>query len=135
MGGNSEEATRRNLELEGVSNRCTLLEVAAQAMPFPDATFDVVVSNLCLHNIYDRRARYSALEQIARVLKPGGVALISDYKLTGEYAKQLQRAGLRTHRVWGNPLYTFPPLRIVIAQKPGARDSTGIVLNSFSATR
>ena len=120
MGGNSEQATRRNLELEGVSDRCKLIGVAAQDLPFEDGTFDVVVSNLCLHNIYDRDARKRALRQIARVLKPGGLALISDYKLTGEYADELQRAGLSTKRVWGNPLYTFPPLRIVVARKPGA---------------
>jgi SAM-dependent methyltransferase len=118
MGGNSEAATRRNLELEGLSDRCTLLSIPAQEMPFPDGTFDVVVSNLCLHNIYDRPTRQLALQQIVRVLKPGGVAILSDYKLTGQYAEQLRQAGLVVERRWGNPLYTFPPLRIVIARKP-----------------
>jgi SAM-dependent methyltransferase len=117
MGGNSEAATRHNLELEGISDRCTLLGVAAQDMPFPDRTFDVIVSNLCLHNIYDRESRGRALQQIVRVLKPGGVAIISDYKLTGEYADQFRQAGLIVERRWGNPLYTFPPLRIVVARK------------------
>jgi ubiquinone/menaquinone biosynthesis C-methylase UbiE len=118
MGGNSEAATRRNLELEGVSDRCTLLGVPAQKMSFPDGNFDVIVSNLCLHNIYDRPTRKKAVQQIARVLKPGGVALISDYKKTGEYAKGLRAEGLEVKRIWGNPLYTFPPLRIVVARKP-----------------
>jgi len=71
MGGNSEAATRRNLELEGISDRCTLVGVPAQDMPFADASFDVIVSNLCLHNIYHRPTRQRALQQIARVLKPG----------------------------------------------------------------
>lgn len=87
-------------------------------MPFADGTFDVVVSNLCLHNIYDKKTRHQALQQIARVLKTGGVAILSDYKLTGEYAALLKQAGLAVERRWGNPLYTFPPLRIVIARKP-----------------
>jgi arsenite methyltransferase len=117
MHDNAEAATRHNLELEGVSDRCTLLGVPAQKMTFPDGTFDVVVSNLCLHNIYDRGTRRQALEQIIRVLKPGGVAILSDYKLTGEYAEQLRSAGLGVERRWGNPLYTFPPLRIVVARK------------------
>jgi arsenite methyltransferase len=120
MGGNAEAATRHNLELEGVSGRCTLLGVPAQEMPFPDASFDVIVSNLCLHNIYDRPTRQKAVEQIARVLRPGGVALISDYKKTREYADGLRSAGLNVKRIWGNPLYTFPPLRIVVAHKPAA---------------
>jgi arsenite methyltransferase len=118
MAGNSEAATRHNLKLEGVSNHCELVSIPAQEMPFPDASFDVVVSNLCLHNIYDKATRLRAVQQIARVLKPGGVALLSDYKHTGEYAAELRRAGLNTQMRWGNPLYTFPPLRIVIASKP-----------------
>jgi arsenite methyltransferase len=118
MGGNSEAATLHNLELEGISDRCTLLGVPAQEMPFPDGTFDVILSNLCLHNIYDRETRRQAVQQIVRVLKPGGIAILSDYKLTGEYALQLQKADLMVERRWGNPLYTFPPLRIVIARKP-----------------
>ena len=117
MGGNSEAATRHNLELEGISDRCTLIGVPAQEMTFPDAAFDVVVSNLCLHNIYDRAKRRQAIEQIMRVLKPGGVAILSDYKRTAEYAEQLRQAGFLVERRWGNPLYTFPPLRIVFAGK------------------
>jgi arsenite methyltransferase len=118
MGGNSEAATRHNLELEGISGRCILLGLPAQEMSFPDETFDVILSNLCLHNIYDRKGRGQALQQIVRVLKPGGVAILSDYKLTGQYEEQLREAGLVVERRWGNPLYTFPPLRIVVARKP-----------------
>lgn len=118
MLGNSEAATRRNLELELVSDRCTLVGVAAQEMSFPDASFDVVTSNLCLHNIYDRETRRHALDQIARVLKPDGIAILSDYKLTSEYADRLRLARFSVERRWGNPLYTFPPLRVVIAYRP-----------------
>lgn len=119
MGGNSESATRRNLELEGIIARCSLIGVAAQDMPFPDDSFDVIVSNLCLHNISDGKQRRQAVQQIARVLKPGGIAILSDFKRTGEYAEHLRLAGFTVERRWGNPLYTFPPLRIVIARKAG----------------
>jgi arsenite methyltransferase len=121
MGGNSEAATRRNLELEGVTSLCHLISIAAQDMPFPDASFDVVVSNLCLHNIYERAARRRAVDQIARVLKPGGVAILSDFKHTSEYARQLRDEGLSVERRWGNPLYTFPPLGVVVARKGAAQ--------------
>src|ERR1700733_7339868 len=115
MGGNSAAATQRNIDLEGVSSLCTLISQPAQEMSFPDASFDVVVSNLCLHNIYDRPKRRQAIEQIMRVLKPGAVAILSDYKRTAEYAAQFRQAGFLVERRWGNPLYTFPPLRIVFA--------------------
>ena len=96
MGGNSAAATQHNLDLEGISDYCTLLSQPAQEMSFPDATFDVIVSNLCLHNIYDPPTRRQALQQIVRVLKPGGIALISDYKLTAKYATRVSRC--RSHR-------------------------------------
>jgi arsenite methyltransferase len=121
MGGNSEASTFKNLELVGVTARCTLLSEPAQSMSFPDASFDVIVSNLCLHNIYDRPTRLQALHQIVRVLKPGGVALISDFKHTGEYAAEFLDCGLVVERRWANAksiLTTFPPLRIVVARKP-----------------
>ena len=61
MGGNSAAATQRNLDLEGVASICTLVSKPAQEMPFDDANFDLIVSNLCLHNIYDAPTRKLAL--------------------------------------------------------------------------
>jgi SAM-dependent methyltransferase len=121
MGSNSPEATQRNLDLEGVASRSMILSVPAQQMTFPDASFEVILSNLCLHNIYDRPTRLTALAQIVRVLAPGGVALISDYKHTREYADYFQHAGLIVERRRGSIFSTFPPLAVVIARKPAAR--------------
>ena len=118
MGGNSATATQHNLALEGIADRCTLVSQSAAEMTFPDATFDVIVSNLCIHNIYDRPTRLAALHHIARVLKPGGAALISDYKRTGEYADGFLQCGLIVEKKRGDLLTTFPPLNVVIARKP-----------------
>ncbi len=117
MGQNSPEATHQNLVFEGIVDRCTILSVPAQSMTFPDAHFNVIVSNLCLHNIYDRATRTAALAQIVRVLAPGGTVLISDYKRTREYAAFFRQAGLTVtrRRYFAN----FPPLTVVEAQKPG----------------
>jgi arsenite methyltransferase len=118
MGGNSATATQHNLDLEGVSSICTLISQPAQDMSFPDAAFDVIVSNLCIHNIYDAPTRRRALHQIFRVLKPGGIALISDYKLTGQYADEFRNSGLVVEKKRGSLITTFPPLTVVIARKP-----------------
>jgi arsenite methyltransferase len=118
MGGNSAAATQHNLTLEGITDRCTLVSQSAAEMTFPDNTFDVIVSNLCIHNIYDKPTRLRALQQIVRVLKPGGLALISDYKRTSEYATQFQQAGLQVEKKRGSFLTTFPPLTVVITRKP-----------------
>src|SRR5947209_3778357 len=94
LSGNALERSQQNLDLEGVAAQCELRSDDATAMSFPDDSFDVVLSNLCLHNIYDKPARLRACREIVRVLKPGGVAVVSDYKLTAEYADEFRAAGL-----------------------------------------
>lgn len=118
MAANSAAATEQNLKLEGVSQICTLLSEPAQQMAFPDASFDLIVSNLCLHNIYHQPTRHQAIAQIARVVKPGGTILLSDYKLTRAYAQQLRELGFAVERRRGSFLTTFPPLTVVVARRP-----------------
>lgn len=120
LSGNSRARTEANLAREGVAPRCSLLNENAAQMSFPDDTFDLVVSNLCLHNIEDRATRQKAVREIARVLKPGGEAILSDFKSTARYARELRRAGFDVKRLWPNLLTTYPPLWIVVARKPVA---------------
>ncbi|HEX7940131.1 MAG TPA: methyltransferase domain-containing protein, partial [Gemmatimonadaceae bacterium] len=50
----------------------------AQALPFPDATFDVVLSTVMLHHL-PRASREEAAREVRRVLKPGGRFLAVDF--------------------------------------------------------
>lgn len=117
LSGNSLERTRANVEVEGVKEKVVLKSDDARKLSFPDASFDVVLSNLCIHNIPDAEGRTQACREIARVLKPGGTALISDFILTGFYQKVFAEAGLKVSRTGFN-LLTFPWLRVVRAEKP-----------------
>ena len=65
----ASEAAERGLANVGVQRG------DAAALPFPDASFDVVTSRLCAHHYADP-AR--ALREAARVLAPGGILLLSD---------------------------------------------------------
>lgn len=118
LSGNAEAATRRNIALEGVQDRVELKTEDARRLSFPDASFDVVLSNLALHNIDEAIGRDQACREIARVLKPGGAALISDFRHTAQYADALTRAGLQVRRHAPRLLTTYPPLRVVEAVKP-----------------
>jgi arsenite methyltransferase len=118
LSGNGPEALKKNIALEGVGERTTILSEDAQAMSFPDAAFDVVLSNLCLHNIYNKPGRAKACGEIARVLKPGGVAVISDYKHVRQYAEVFRGAGLSVELCPLDWTGTFPPLRMLVARKP-----------------
>jgi SAM-dependent methyltransferase len=117
LSGNSLERTQANVEVEGVKEKVVLKSDDARKLSFPDASFDVVLSNLCIHNIPDAEGRTQACREIARVLKPGGTALISDFVLTGFYQKVFAEAGLKVSRT-GFDLLTFPWLRVVRAEKP-----------------
>ena len=50
----------------------------AEALPFSDARFDVVVSTVMLHHL-PRQARQLCAGEIRRVLKPGGRVLVIDF--------------------------------------------------------
>jgi demethylmenaquinone methyltransferase/2-methoxy-6-polyprenyl-1,4-benzoquinol methylase len=51
-------------------------QVNAQALPFPDASFDAVTIAFGLRNVTDKAA---ALSEMQRVLRPGGRALILEF--------------------------------------------------------
>lgn len=117
LSDNAEANTQENLRMEGVGDRCTLVSVAAQSMPYLQE-FDVILSNLCIHNISSAQERYKAIERIAYALRPGGIALISDFKHTREYKNHFHEFGLQVTSKRGSFLTTFPPLNVVIARKP-----------------
>jgi ubiquinone/menaquinone biosynthesis C-methylase UbiE len=50
----------------------------AQALPFPDAQFDAVLSTVMLHHL-PRKVREEAVAEMRRVLKPGGRVLAVDF--------------------------------------------------------
>ena len=92
--GNRPETTRRNMQLEGVNDRCELKTGDVLAMPFPDDSFDLVVSSMAIHNIDENdirnhTRRFSALDEAVRVLKPGGRMVIADF-WSNAYAQHLR---------------------------------------------
>ncbi len=94
LSGNRPEATLENARREGVSDRVEVQTADMRKLPFPDATFDTVVSNYALHNLYRPAERAQALAEIARVLKPGGRVLINDIRHLREYEAVLAAHGL-----------------------------------------
>ena len=56
-------------------------ESSAEKMPFPDESFDVVISNGAFNLVTDKS---KALKEVFRVLKPRGRLMIADQILTGE---------------------------------------------------
>lgn len=75
---------RENASLAGVDN-VTFQESSAEQLPFPDNSFDVVISNGVFNLVVDK---IKALGEVFRVLKPGGRFMLADQVLAGELAKE-----------------------------------------------
>ena len=116
--GNHPEATRANARAEGVDGRVDIRTADMRKIPLSDGTVDVVVSNMAIHNIPDRRGRDEAIREIARILKAGGQVALADLRALDEYAKTLKELGWRNVSVSGRDFTTFPLLRIVRGKKP-----------------
>jgi SAM-dependent methyltransferase len=120
LSGNRPEATLENVRREGVEGRVRIETADMRALPFPDGSFDVVVSKAAIHNLYERADRLKALSEIARVLAPGGQVLIDDIRHLGEYAAELRSRGLVEIRRFGNPaIATFWALLTWGSLRPG----------------
>jgi ubiquinone/menaquinone biosynthesis C-methylase UbiE len=64
-------------------SRVHLAAAAAEAMPFPDAAFDVVSCVYLLHEL-PARVRHAVVAEIARVLRPGGILILVDSLQKGD---------------------------------------------------
>lgn len=76
----SEDMLKRARQKVG-SRNISLLRMNAEAMPFQDADFDVIIMNLILSVVEDP---VRAAGEAVRVLKPGGKILVFDKFIQGE---------------------------------------------------
>ena len=66
-----------NARLAGVAHQTDFRTADAAALPFPDASLDLVVSTLSLHHWDDA---VPIFDEVARVLRPGGAFLVFDLR-------------------------------------------------------
>jgi arsenite methyltransferase len=104
--GNGRQAFERNCGLERTPD-IRLMDGDAQRLPFADKSFDAVVSHFVVHNIPSA--------EMWRVLRSGGVLVLSDFSKTKEYAQVLSTLtdDLKVRRFW----YTFPLSKVLTARK------------------
>lgn len=116
---NSAKNFLKNIENQELNRKIQLLEGDMRKIPMESTSVDIVTASLAIHNIVSAEGRSRALEEISRVLKPGGQVALMDFRYTKEYKKffegTLQWPNVMvTKRYW----WMFPPTKIVKAQKP-----------------
>lgn len=94
--GNSPEAALANAAAAGVGDRVEVHTADLTALPFADASFDVVTGAMAIHNIRSPELRRGALDEAMRVLRPAGQLLIADpWPFAKKYAVHLGQGTLR----------------------------------------
>jgi len=83
---------RRNMARAGLAEVVDIREAAAGRLPFPDDSFDAVVSTGAIHHWKDPAA---GLAEVHRVLRPGGWALM--YDLVADTPPEVLRGLARTY--------------------------------------
>jgi SAM-dependent methyltransferase len=131
------EISSDGVRLARTRGSAALVQGSVCALPFPDGTFDAVVSiDVLCHAGVDER---QAIEEAARVLRPGGRLLVQvpafdwlrgehddavwtkrRYR-SGEIARLLAAAGLSTPRVGYRNSLLFAPAAIARLARRGAR--------------
>ncbi|XP_031502846.1 uncharacterized protein LOC116265962 [Nymphaea colorata] len=101
-------ATLRTAAVEGVQEYVTCRRGDARCLPFSDNYFDVVVSSVFLHTVGKEHGQKSAaaaaernktIQEVVRVLKPGGRAVLWDLVYVPEYAQRLYELRMEDIRV------------------------------------
>lgn len=69
-------AAKARVDARGIGDRVELRLASVLEIPFPDATFDYVVSSGVIHHTPDPKKAYA---ELVRVLKPGGKLFLSVY--------------------------------------------------------
>ena len=114
--GNGPEALLANARAAGVADRVGAIDGDMRKLPFPDDSFDLAMASLAIHNL-PPGDRAGAVDELRRVVRPGGRIVILDFQATSGYASTLRRGGADVH-VSGRHWSMHPPVRIVTATLP-----------------
>lgn len=117
----------RTAGMEGVQEYVTCRAGDPRTLPFGDSCFDVVVSAAFVHTVgkeFGQRTaaaeaeRMRVLEEVVRVLKPGGVGVVWDLVHVPEYVKRLQVLKMEDIRVSERVTAYMVSSHIVSFRKP-----------------
>ena len=98
--GYSRAICELNASIEGVRERTTFQQSSASKLPFPDESFNLVVSNLTFHEVKDAPDKRLLLREGLRVLRKGGTFAFQDLFLIRQTYGEMD-ALITSIRSWG----------------------------------
>ena len=93
---NNESSTIQNADIEGVAEKIKLLTADARKLPFDSDSIDLVMSHWVIHNVEAENEQLQSLDEMYRVLKPGGVIILADIQNVKNYCTHLEALGTKT---------------------------------------
>jgi len=117
-GDNRLDAFVENAKIEGVPDRVEIQNEDVRHLPYDNESFDVIISGLTIHHLgFDTE---KAIEEMTRVLKPGGCMAIYDEPSTIFYsAKLMQKYGLQVEKKTMDMVFGVKP-RLSRSNEKGA---------------
>ncbi len=83
-------------------------EASITRLPFSDGQMDTVISSLMIHHLMDDDTRRKGLAEVKRVLRPGGVLMIAEFK-----PPQKGLSKFLTRLILGNGMLRFDNQRLI----------------------
>jgi ubiquinone/menaquinone biosynthesis C-methylase UbiE len=119
-------AAGRRLARANLDHRIVVMAGAAERLPLPDTSVDLIVSSLASHHWSEPA---TAIRELLRVLRPGAKALIYDLRFAGLADRELdalamqtgvQRTALTRHTLRGGLLRLFAQVTLTAPSAPVA---------------
>jgi ubiquinone/menaquinone biosynthesis C-methylase UbiE len=122
-GDTEDTIARKNAVAEKVADRIEFKMADMRAIPVAGNRFDLVTCSLGISSLSPADLRQEAVDEIVRVLKPGGRLAIADINNTKEYQRRLSDLGMEDVKArsmgweawYGGP---WRPTILVTARKP-----------------
>ncbi|MFX1498004.1 MAG: class I SAM-dependent methyltransferase [Promethearchaeota archaeon] len=80
--GNALYTVQNNARIEKVEDKTTFQYGSAIEIPFDENKFDIVNVSSVLHEVHDPNDKIKAIQELYRVLKPGGYLYLSEWNRT-----------------------------------------------------
>ena len=140
-GGTCPEYSRGNPAVRGTPNSVEFFIADGNRLPFPDASFDLVMSNSVLHHLAEPQRM---LAEITRLAKPGGAILIRDLRRPSRlayplhvrwYGRHYSGVMYQLYCASVRSSYTVAELEELLRQSPLRGASLGPVATVFTYRR